>query len=77
MVKMDLIQFHVEFQNLPFIQMSLEEIYAHYQMPKDETQSAIFTTLYTKSTLKKVKAQMLLDTNDKCKNYINFIIEYA
>ena len=63
----------VEFQSAPFIGMTLEEIYGHYQMPKDETQNAIFTTLYTKPTLKRVKAQ-LLDTNDKCKTYIEFII---
>ena len=64
----------VESQVLPFIKMSLDEIYAHYQMPKDETQSAIYTTLYTKSTLRKVKSQ-LLDTNDKCKKYVDFIID--
>lgn len=63
----------VEFQSAPFIGMTLEEIYGHYQMPKDETQNAIFTTLYTKPTLKRVKAQ-LVDTNDKCKKYIEFII---
>ena len=63
----------VEFQTLPFIAMSLEEIYAHYQMPKDATQKAIFTTLYTKTALKKVKSQMI-DANDRCKTLIDYVI---
>ena len=54
--------------------MSLEEIYFHYQMPKDETQKAIYTTLYTKDCLKRIKSQ-ILETNDKCKKYIDYMIE--
>ena len=65
---------HVEFQNLPFIYQSLEEIYAHFQMPKDEIQSAIYNSLYTKSILRKVKTE-IMETNDKCKNCIDFIVK--
>ena len=64
----------VENQILPFINMSLEEIYSHYQMPKDETQSDVFATLYTRNTLKRFKSQSK-ELEDKCLNYINYIID--
>ena len=38
-------------------QMTLEEIYAHYQMPSDDTSSAGFTTSYTKTALKRLSKQ--------------------
>ena len=63
----------VEFQILPFISMSTEEIYAHYQMPSDATKDSVYTTLYTKDTLKRVNAQYM-DANEKCKTYINMIL---
>ena len=63
----------VENQYLPLLSMSLEEIYAHYQMPKDSTQKAIYTTLYTASTLKKVNSQ-ITQVNEKCKNYIEYMM---
>ena len=63
----------VENQYIPLVTMTLEEIYSHYQMPKDATQKAIYTTLYTKSALKRLKSQMLM-VNDKCKSYIDLMI---
>ena len=63
----------VESQYLPLLSMSLEEIYSHYQMPKDSTQKAIYTTLYTASTLKKVNSQ-IGQVNEKCKKYIEYMI---
>ena len=47
----------VEDQNLPLAQMSLEEIYAHYQMPGDSTKGDGFTTNYTKAAAKRLKKQ--------------------
>ena len=41
-------------------------------MPKDATQKSIYTTLYTKSALKRLKTQMVT-INDKCKSYIELI----
>ena len=64
----------VENQYLPLLSFTLEEIYSHYQMPKDSTQKAIYTTLYTSQTLKKVNSQ-IAEVNEKCKKYINFMIE--
>jgi len=63
----------VENQYIPLISMTLEEIYSHYQMPKDLIQKSIYTTLYTKSTLKRLKTQLPI-INNKCKYYIDYII---
>lgn len=64
----------VENQYLPLLSLTLEEIYSHFQMPKDATQKAIYTTLYTKTTLKKVNSQVA-SVNEKCKKYIDFMIK--
>ena len=64
----------VEFQTLPFIDMSVEEIYAHYQMPSDATKDSVYTTLYTKDTLKRINTQHM-DANEKCKQYIDMILD--
>lgn len=64
----------VEFQTLPFISMTTEEIYAHYQMPNDATKNSVYTTIYTKAALKRVNAQFM-DANEKCKSYINMILD--
>ena len=47
----------VEDQMLPLAQMSLEDIYAHYQMPGDSTKGDGFTTNYTKAAAKRLKKQ--------------------
>lgn len=63
----------VENQILPIVQMTLEEIYAHFQMPSDDTKDAAYTTSYTKTALKRLKKQKdkLLG---RCKELIEFII---
>jgi len=47
----------VENQFLPILQMTLEEIYAHYQMPVDELKNEVFNTSYTKPTIKRMNKQ--------------------
>jgi len=47
----------VENQFLPILQMTLEEIYAHYQMPSDELKNDVFNTSYTKPTIKRLNKQ--------------------
>ena len=64
----------VESQVLPLVSMSVEEIYAHYQMPSDNTKDAIFTTSYTKPALRRLKKQ-ISDTNKRCMDMINMMIE--
>jgi DNA-directed RNA polymerase II subunit RPB1 len=64
----------VEKQMLPLAQMSLEEIYAHYQMPLDDSkQNDIFTTAYTKPTIKRLNKQRP-DLAIKCKTLVDMMI---
>ena len=64
----------VEKQILPLAQMTLEEIYAHYQMPLDDSkQSEIFTTAYTKPTIKRLNKQKQ-ELITKCKTVIDLMI---
>ena len=65
----------VEKQILPLAQMSLEEIYAHYQMPLDDSkQNDIFTTAYTKPTIKRLNKQKQ-DLANKCKGLVDMMIQ--
>jgi DNA-directed RNA polymerase II subunit RPB1 len=64
----------VEKQMLPLAQMSLEEIYAHYQMPLDDSkQNDIFTTAYTKPTIKRLNKQHA-ELAQKCKTLVDMMI---
>tara|TARA_E500000178_G_scaffold157166_1_gene156920 strand:+ start:890 stop:6949 length:6060 start_codon:yes stop_codon:yes gene_type:complete len=63
----------VESQQVPFVSMSIEEIYGHYQMPNDSTKDSIYSTLYTKQAYTKFKKQKG-DLDGKCKYYIDYII---
>ena len=64
----------VESQQLPFINMSIEEIYGHYQMPDDYSKDSVYTTLYSKQTYQKFKKEKS-ELNNKCKEYIDYIIK--
>tara|TARA_A100001015_G_scaffold311635_1_gene415266 strand:+ start:778 stop:5289 length:4512 start_codon:yes stop_codon:yes gene_type:complete len=64
---------HVENQSMPFISMSIEEIYGHYQMPNDSTKDSIYSTLYTKQTYTRFKKQKG-DLKIKTKEYIDYLI---
>ena len=64
----------VEGQSLPFINMTLEEIFAHYQMPDDEAKDSVFATNYTKGAIKRMNAQKDALV-EKVKTYIDNIIE--
>jgi DNA-directed RNA polymerase II subunit RPB1 len=65
----------VESQILPLVNMSIDEIYSHYQMPSDNIKDDVFTTSYTKPTLKRLKNQ-IPDTNKRCMEMIDMMIEY-
>ena len=64
----------VENQQIPLVKMSLEEIYAHFQMPSDEKSDSPFTTSYTKPTIKRLAAQKP-DLIKRCKELVDFMIE--
>jgi DNA-directed RNA polymerase II subunit RPB1 len=65
----------VEKQILPLAQMTLEEIYAHFQMPLDDSkQNDVFTTAYTKPTVKRLNAQSG-ELAAKCKSLTELMIK--
>ena len=63
----------VENQMISLVSMSLEEIYAHFQMPSDNTRNAAFMTSYTKPTIKRMKKQEP-ELKEKCKDLIDMMI---
>tara|TARA_B100000900_G_scaffold415988_1_gene448322 strand:+ start:2393 stop:6925 length:4533 start_codon:yes stop_codon:yes gene_type:complete len=65
---------HVESQLVPFVNMTIEEIYSYYQFPEVNDKDSIYSTLYTKQTFTKFKKQKT-ELNSKCKTYIDYIID--
>ena len=64
----------VEMQNLPLPTATREDIYAHFQMPLDDSSDAIITTNYSKAAIKRIKkqkAQLIKKTDEM----ITFMIE--
>ena len=64
----------VENQVLPLVAMSLEEIYAHYHMPKENDTSSVFMIPYTKGASGRMKKQET-ELNEKTQEYIKFMVE--
>jgi DNA-directed RNA polymerase II subunit RPB1 len=64
----------VESQQVPFVNMTIEEIYGHYQMPNDYSKDSLYGTLYTKQAYSKFKKQKP-ELDKKCKYYIDFILK--
>ena len=64
---------HVESQQIPFVNMNIEEIYGHYQMPNDSSKDSIYTTLYSKKAYSRFRKEQG-ELNKKCKSYIDYII---
>jgi DNA-directed RNA polymerase II subunit RPB1 len=62
----------VEFQLLPFVQMTKEDIYNHYQIPNSDKTSV--TSLFTKDASKKYTSQTK-EFNKKNKMYIDMMID--
>ena len=64
----------IETQQAPFLSMTNDEIYAHFQPPADTTKTReVYTTLYTKPALARFKRQKT-PTNARCKEYIDYFI---
>ena len=59
----------VENQTFPIAKMSTEEIYAHYQMPADSLNDAVYTTNYTSTALKRLAKQQVT-LLDKTREYV-------
>ena len=65
---------YVEQQQLPFINMKIEEVYGHYHMPNDSTTKSIYSVLYSKQAYTRFKKQKK-ELDIKNKEYIDHILE--
>jgi len=65
----------VENQSLPLVGMSLEEIYIHYDIVGANDQKSEITQVFTKDAATRTRKQVK-DTKEKCKSYIEKMIEY-
>jgi len=63
-----------ENQKLPLPNMTLEEIYTHFQVPDDDSSNSIFTTTYTKNARNKINKQSA-DLVKRVKILIDYMIE--
>jgi len=64
----------VENQQIPIVSMSIQEIYAHFNMPDESGKFKGLSIMMLKNTLTRFKKQVQ-DTNDKCKKYTDFMIQ--
>ena len=64
----------VENQQIPIVSMSIQEIYAHFNMPDESGKFKGLNIMMLKNTLTRFKKQVQ-DTNDKCKKYTDFMIQ--
>jgi DNA-directed RNA polymerase II subunit RPB1 len=73
----------VEAQQLDLVSMTREEVYAHFQMPNDESKDGLLTTNYTKPAIKRMKKQkeLLVEKTTEMVNYMmdsrNLIVEHV
>jgi DNA-directed RNA polymerase II subunit RPB1 len=64
----------VENQQIPIVSMSIQDIYAHFNMPNESGKFKGLNIMLLKNTLTRFKKQVQ-DTNDKCKKYTDFMIQ--
>uniref|UniRef100_A0A6C0DUD9 DNA-directed RNA polymerase n=1 Tax=viral metagenome TaxID=1070528 RepID=A0A6C0DUD9_9ZZZZ len=64
----------VENQQIPIVSMSIQDIYAHFNMPDETGKFKGLNIMLLKNTLTRFKKQVQ-DTNDKCKKYTDFMIQ--
>ena len=64
----------VENQELPIGEMSIQDVYAHYNIPEENKKTKTLSTMFIKPTLARYRKQMD-ETNEKCKKYTDFMLE--
>lgn len=64
----------VEGQRIPLLNMTIEEIYAHYQMPEDEAKDGVYKVNYTSGAITKMKSQKD-ELTGKVMDYIENVME--
>ena len=64
----------VENQPIPLVSMSIQDIYAHFNIPDEKDKIKTLSTFFLKNVMTRYKKQMD-ETNTKCKFYTDFMIE--
>jgi DNA-directed RNA polymerase beta' subunit len=64
----------VENQVIPLVNMSIQDIYAHYNLPDDPSKNKTLSTIFLKNALTRYKKQQK-DTLEKCKLYTDMMIQ--
>jgi DNA-directed RNA polymerase II subunit RPB1 len=64
----------VENQDLPIIDMSIQDIYAHFAVIDEKTKSKAISGMFVKSVYNRQKKQEQA-LNDKCEYYIKYVID--
>ena len=64
----------VENQELPIVEMSIQDIYAHYNVPDEKNKNKSMSGMFTASTFTRQKKQEER-INEKCKFYTDYMIE--
>jgi DNA-directed RNA polymerase II subunit RPB1 len=64
----------VENQDLPIVEMSIQDIYSHYAIIDDKTKTKKISGMFVKTAYTRQKKQEEA-LNEKCEFYINYIIE--
>ena len=64
----------VENQPIPLVTMSVQDIYNHYAVPDDSSETKMLSNIFIKSALASYKQQKAT-MNDYCKKYIDMMLE--
>ena len=64
----------VENQELPLGEMSIQDVYAHYNIPEENKKTKTLSSMFIKSALTRYRKQ-LDETNNKCKEYTDFLLD--
>jgi DNA-directed RNA polymerase II subunit RPB1 len=63
----------VENQMMPIVSMSVQDIYAHFNMPEEAGKNKILSQFFLKNTMTRYKKQMK-ETQEKCKFYTDMMV---
>jgi len=64
----------VENQAIPLVSMSIQDIYAHFNIPDESGKSKALSNIFLKNVLTRYRKQ-LSDTQEICKKYTDFMVE--
>jgi DNA-directed RNA polymerase beta' subunit len=63
----------VENQELKLVEMSIQEIYEHYNISEEKFKMKAMSSMFLKNTITRFKKQ-IVETNAKCKQYTDYMI---